>query len=361
MISIQSLWGFLNHCSLTDSENPTASIPTYPLRTFFQNPKRSFFRLSDQGKRIAFMEPVSIDEKPARLNILVQELEGSTPTGPSTLVTQETERDVSQFFWKGDDTIIFEKDFNGDENFHVIAVNVHTGKQIDLTPYEGVRAGIQDDLEDDPDHILVAHNQENPELFNIYRVNIHNGESHLVAKNPGNVVGWETDHEGHVRLAITSDGLNTDLLYRPNETVEFQSIIATDFRTSVSPLFFTSDNQRFYALSNRGRNTLSLVLIDPLKPDLEELVYEVENYDLSGAAYSRLRKVLTAAYYESDKLHFHFFDETSAKRHTRLSEHLAGYEVDIQSATRDEKKFIVAAYNDRTQGSRYVYDETQTP
>src|SRR5690606_32838701 len=212
-------------------------------------------------------------------------------------------------------------------------------------------------LEDDPEHILVAHNQENPELFNIYRINIHTGKSQLVANNPGNVVGWQTDHEGHVRLAITSDGLNTDLLYRANETDDFTSIICTDFRTSVSPLFFTSDNQRFYALSNRHRDTLSLVLVDRSGPEEEALVYEVADDDLGGAGYSRLRKVLTAAYYESDKLRYHFFDELSARRHTKLSERLPGYEINLQSATRDEQKFIVAAHNDQTPGTRYIYDE----
>lgn len=358
MLSSNSLWDFTTKRSLINTEGPAnRSVPIYPLRDFFQNPKRSFFRLSDHGKNMAYMEPIAIGDNPARLNILVQSLNASTPEGAATVITHETERDISQFFWKGDDIIIFEKDFKGDENFHVIAVNVHTGKHIDLTPYEGVRAGIQDDLEDDPDHILVAHNQENAELFNIYKVNVHTGQSELVAKNPGNVVGWQTDHNGNVRLAMTSDGLNTDLLYRASDMDEFSSIIHTDFRTSVSPLFFTSDNQRFYALSNRGRDTLSLVIIDPLNPHVEELIYEVADYDLSGAGYSTLRKVLTAAYYESDKLHYHFFDEVSAKRYERLRELLVGYEVSIQSATRDEQKFIVAAYNDRTLGSRYIYDE----
>src|SRR5699024_3253322 len=35
---------------------------------------------------------------------------------------------------------------------------------------------------------------------------------------------------------------------------------------------------------------------------------------------------------------------------------LPGFEVSFQSSTRDESKFIVAAYNDKTPGSRYIYD-----
>jgi dipeptidyl aminopeptidase/acylaminoacyl peptidase len=41
---------------------------------------------------------------------------------------------------------------------------------------------------------------------------------------------------------------------------------------------------------------------------------------------------------------------------TRLRGRLPGYEVNLQSVTDDEQRFIVAAYNDRTPGARYVYD-----
>ena len=80
-----------------------------------------------------------------------------------------------------------------------------------------MRASIEDDLEDDPDHILISHNQRDPQVFDVYRVNVHTGAGVLVAQNPGNIVGWQTDHAGKVRAAVTSDGLNTTLLYRDNE------------------------------------------------------------------------------------------------------------------------------------------------
>src|SRR5690606_15549025 len=100
----------------------------------------------------------------------------------------------------------------------------------------------------------------------------------------------------------------------------------------------------------------ALVRINPATPEQEEVVFQTEQVDLDGAAYSRLRKVLTAAVYQTDKPAYHFFDEISAKRHERLRQHLRGYEVAYQSSTRNERKFIIPAYNDRTPGSRYIYD-----
>lgn len=328
----------------------------YDIRDFFQNPRRSGFRLSDHGKMIGFMEPAQIDGHPARQNIFVQELKGSEPDGQARRITAESQRDIAEYFWKGDDTVIYAKDVNGDENYHVIAVNVSTGEATDLTPLEGVRAGVQDDLPDDPDHVLVVHNGRNPEVFDVYKVNVRTGRSTLAAQNPGDVLGWSTDHEGRVRLATALSGVDSELRYRDKETEPFRSLIRTDFRTEVSPLFFHADNQRFYALSNRGRDTQALVLIDPRTPDQEERVFELPRHDLMGAGFSRLRKVLTSADYHTDKPGHHFFDPVSKKIYEAIARQLPGYEVAWQDITRDERKFIVASYSDRTPGARYLYD-----
>src|SRR3546814_687481 len=171
---------------------------TYAVQDFFRNPDRGFFRLSDDGAALGFMEPASPQGGPARMNVFVQALQGSQAVGPARRLTHETERDIAQFFWKGSDTVIYEKDFNGDENFHVLAVNAHTGVLTDLTPFPGVRAGIQDDLPDDPDHVLISHNGRNPEVFDVYRANIRTGQITLVAENPGNIVGWQNAHLANV-------------------------------------------------------------------------------------------------------------------------------------------------------------------
>ncbi|OWT66446.1 alpha/beta hydrolase family protein [Candidimonas nitroreducens] len=334
----------------------TEPPPRYPIEDFFRNPERGFFRLSEDGATLAFMEPVSIDGQPTRMNIFVQALEGSRPVGTARRLTSETLRDIGQFFWKGSHTILYAKDFNGDENFHVLAVDVASGAVTDLTPFEGVRAGVEDDLPDDPQHILIGHNGRNPEVFDVYRADIRSGALERVAENPGNIVGWQTDHAGRVRVALASDGLRTTVLYRENESDAFTAIIDTDFRTTVSPMFFDFDDRSLYALSNRGRDLLALVRIDPRAPDAEHTVYSTDSVDLDGASYSRLRKVLTAAAYQTDKPQYHFFDMLSEKRYAQVRALLPGYEVAFQDATRDETKFIVAAYNDRTPGSRYIFD-----
>ena len=47
-----------------------------------------------------------------------------------------------------------------------------------------------------------------------------------------------TDHNGKLRIATTSDGVNTSLLYREKESDDFKPILTTDFKVSVAPLFY---------------------------------------------------------------------------------------------------------------------------
>ena len=330
-----------------------APAPVYPLQDFFRSSPKAFFRLADDGKTLSFMQPTG---EARRRNIFVQALEGGQPQGEPRLLTNETARDIGNYFWKGNRTLLYQKDFGGDENFHVVAVDAVTGKVTDLTPYPGVRAGVADDLPDDPGHVIISHNQRDPKVFDLFRVDVHSGESTLIAENPGDVVGWQTDHQGNVRIAASSEGLNSLLKYRSGATGEFKTIVTTDYKSEVQPLFFTFDDKKFYALSNRGRDKKALVIIDPAKPDDEDVVFQHPEVDLGGAGYSRLRKVLTQADYETAKTGHHFFDAATEALYQRIQAKLPGYEITLQSQTLNEDRFIVAAGNDRTPGARYVYD-----
>jgi len=78
--------------------------------------------LSDDGKTLGFMQPVAQADGTRRLNVFVQPLKGSAPVGEPRKLTSETARDIGTYYWKGSDTILYEKDFGGDENTHVVAV-----------------------------------------------------------------------------------------------------------------------------------------------------------------------------------------------------------------------------------------------
>lgn len=290
------------------------------------------------------------------MNVFVQSLQDGQLVDEPRQLTQETERDVAGYFFKGNEVVLFQKDFGGDENFHVLAVNTQTAAVTDLTPFDQVRAGIEDDLESDADHVLIGHNHRKPEVFDVYRVNVHTGAAERIAENPGNIIGWQTDHTGQLRAAVASDGLMSVVLYRDNEGQNFTPIIETDFRTAVTPAFFDFDNRQLFLYSARGRDKTAFVRIDTAQPEQEEVIFSVDEVDLDGVAFSRKRKLLTMASYQTDKPQLHFFDDMTQALFAQLKKLLPGYEVSLQASNKDESLFVVAAYSDRTPGKRYLFD-----
>jgi dipeptidyl aminopeptidase/acylaminoacyl peptidase len=230
------------------------------------------------------------------------------------------------------------------------------GKDLkDLTPYEKVKAQIVDDLKDHDTDILVSHNKRDAKVFDVYRINGVTGEEKMVAENPGNVIGWGTDHGGRLRIGITQEGVNTSILYRASDGEPFKPILTTSFRESVVPLFFTFDNREFYASSNRGRDKSAIVIINPESAQEEKVLFEHSEVDVDSLAYSRKRKVLTSIIYTTWKAERKFLDKKMEGIFRTLESKLPGYEVGLVSTNKEEDTYIVATSNDRTRGSRYLF------
>ena len=321
--------------------------PLIPMEDFFRNPEKASFNISPNGKHIAYMKPWK-----TRMNVFVMDMN----TKKETRLTSFEERGVYGYAWLTDKRIGYIKDDGGNENMHFYAIDIDASNEIDLTPFENVQARIIDDLEDDPNYIIIGLNKRNPQIHDPYRINVNDGKMEMIAENPGNISGWMTDHDGKLRIAITSDGVNTSILHRASESDKFKSILTTDFKVSVSPLFFTFDNKNLYVASNRGRDKSGIFKFDVNNAEEGELIFEHDEVDVSGLMYSRKRKVITGVSYTVAKSEMVFFDKWRENIQEKLEEKLPGYEVGITSFSKDETKAVVVSYSDKSRGTYYYYD-----
>ena len=322
-------------------------VPLIALEDFFRKPEKTKFTISPDGKHLAWLAPWN-----SRLNIHVQTI-GQQQVNR---VTEVSDRDIADYFWKGKDTLIFSRDNGGDENFHLFSVAREGGQVRDLTPFPSVRVEVIDDLEEIPDQMLIAINKRDASVFDVYRLDIHSGELELVAENPGNITYWLTDHAGKVRIAGISDGLKTVLLYRETEQDEFQPILETDFRNDLTPKAFTFDNKNLLALSNLGRDKKALVEFDPKSAQEIKVLFENSKADVSGLLVSKHREIIEGAVYITDKVKFAFFDDAREQRQSFLESQFPGAEVFAWDHSKDESRFLVKVSSDRNSGSAYLYD-----
>jgi dipeptidyl aminopeptidase/acylaminoacyl peptidase len=318
-----------------------------PLRDFFKNPQKAYFQISPDGNYISFTQPYQ-----NRMNIHVQK----RGTQDDKRITSVTDRDIWSYFWKGNDRLLFVKDFGGDENYHLFAVDREGQKMTDLTPFDSVQVRVIDDLIDHPTDVIIGMNKRNRELFDAYRLNTATAELNLIAENPGNITNWLTDHDGNIRVAQTTDGVNTSLLYRKGLQDTFSVVLTTSFKETFDPVFFTFDNQNLYALSNLGRDKIAAVRYNPASGQELEVMYQNSEVDVAGMDYSRKRKVLTEVPYVTWKRQRKYLDKQIEELYNRLEQKLPGYEVYLTFHNKNENIFVVRTISDRTLGSYYLYE-----
>ena len=159
-----------------------------------------------------------------------------------------------------------------------------------------------------------------------------------------------------MRAAGATDGVNKTLLYRETEAEPFKPLLTTNFREAVDIVGWTPDSKLMYVASNRGRDKAALFEFDPKTAKEGKLIYENPNVDVDSLGWSRARKVITQTMVNFEKAEPVFFDKESERVYKALKAKLPGYQIGVQSMTKDENLLIVAASNDRTPGTRYVYD-----
>lgn len=320
-----------------------------PLRDFFKNPDSTNYQISPDGKWISYLKPFE-----RRMNIHIKE---NKDGAQETRLTSSTDRDIVNYMWKGNGHIIYTRDFAGDENFHVFTVDIQAKTEKDITNFPNTRTEIVDALENvKDDELIISHNMRDKKVFDVYRLNIKTGKLTLLAQNPGSITGWITDHAGRLRIAIESEGVNYNILYRDSETQKFSKILSYPFKDSFQPLFFTFDNRNLYAASNLNRDKESLVEFDLKSKKENRIIYQHPEVDVSSLNYSKKRKVLTSARFVTWKTTTQFFDPVMEGIYNKVAEKLIGKEVRFVSNTKNEDLFIIRSLSDKSLGAFYLYD-----
>ena len=319
-----------------------------PLEDFFRNPQTNNYQISPDGKYISFTKSYK-----NRLNIFVR----ARGSNDARRVTSVTDRDILTYTWKGNNYIVYAKDFGGDENYHLFRVDRQGKSYKDLTPFTGVRAEIIDELPDNDIEMIIGLNNRSLEFFDAYKLDIEAGKLELITQNPGNITEWITDHNGKVRAAIAADELNNSLLYRETQELPFKTVITVNFRDSIEPLFFTFDNNNLYCLSNLSRDKMAAVILNPKDGQETEVIFEHPQVDIGGLGYSRRRKVLTEIYYTTWKTERKILDGQIQDIFIFLESLLPDKEIFLAGNNRQEDTFIVRTTADRSPGAYYLYEK----
>jgi dipeptidyl aminopeptidase/acylaminoacyl peptidase len=343
--------GFLVSGSLALAADDT---PLIPRAKFFGNPEKARARISHDGKRLAYIAPVE-----GVLNVWV-----STDDNPKNAkaITFDKHRGVTNYMWAyTNQHILYTQDKNGDEDNHVYAIDLESGKITDLTPIEKIAAQIEGFSEDFPEEILVGINDRGERHYHdVYRINIKTGERTMIQENPG-LAGFLIDDEYRVRFGMTFSPTGGQVYVQKVEDAKkpedawkpYLEIGLTDAMTT-SPAGFNKEGDKLYFIDSRNRNTAALKLID-IKTGKEELLAEDARADISGAIAHPTKKTVQAVSYTFTRTQWKILDPEIQPDFDYLKT-VADGELQITGRTLDDKRWTVAYIMDNGPVKFYIYD-----
>ena len=259
-------------------------VDLIPREVLFGNPERVNPQISPDATRLAWIAP-----RDGVLNVWVTPISGTGEGGvdwdAAQVVTDDTDRGIRAFAWARDARhLLYIQDTGGDENWRLYDVDLQTGAKRDLTPYDGIQARIIATKKSHRDEILVGMNRDNPQLHDVYRLDLKTGELTKLIENPG-YAGWLADEDMVVRGAIAPrpDG-GYDMLVRDDAGSDWRTLVSipADDAPASSVLAFSGDGKSLLAVSSLGVNTGRLVRID-LESGDAQVLFEDPDVDVEGA------------------------------------------------------------------------------
>jgi dipeptidyl aminopeptidase/acylaminoacyl peptidase len=266
-------------------------VELIPRSVLFGNPERTSPRISPDGRLLAWIAP-----RDGVLNVWVAPIASSSERSISDhsasgvdwtaarAVTEDTDRGIRTFAWAKDGVhLLYVQDVGGDENWRLYDVDLGTDARRDLTPFEKIHAMIIGTSKRLPTEVLVGINADNPQLHDVYRLDLVTGSLVKEIENPG-YAGWLADEDLVVRCAIAPlpDG-SFDVLVRDSLEEEFRKLltIPAEDATSTDVVSFSGDGRSLLMVSAAGSNTGRLTRID-LASDAETVLAEDPEADVAG-------------------------------------------------------------------------------
>ncbi|MFC3079160.1 S9 family peptidase [Phenylobacterium terrae] len=316
---------------------------------FFGNPEKIGGQISPDGKWLSWIAP-----RDGVRNVWVAPVNDPSAAKP---MTAEKSRPIAGYWWSPDSKqILFITDKGGDENFLLYGVDVASGVQKTLTPFEKTRAQIVGRSRLVKDRILVGLNNRDPRWHDVHSLDLATGKLTPVLQNDG-FASFSVDQQLNIRTAIKSrpDGgmdlykvENGKVAAAPYETIPFEDTETTQ------PTSFTPDGKTRYWMDSRGRDTAALIAED-VATGKKTLIAENAKSDIGGALVDHETGKVLAYAFNYFKTEWTPTDPAVKADLDFLMSQLKG-ELSIASRTDDDALWIVGVDPVTSPSAAYLYD-----
>ncbi len=329
----------------------------YKVEDYFSRPKASSFQLSPDGKYMSYREK---EEGSTKRHVYVKEIS----TGKVTPVIEEKEELIRSYFWKNNERLLYMMDQGGNEQYHIHAVNIDGTNNVDLTPYEGVQAGILNILKDQKDFVIVMMNKNNRQVFEPYKLNIVTGEIEQLYENDdiaNPIQGYDFDKDGNLRgYTRLVNGVESEQWYKDLTTGEFKLVKQMKWYDTFGIVGFnyaSNNPDEAYVVTNLDSDKARIVLYDFKKNAIVKEIFSNPDYDVASMSRSRKRNYEIDYFaYNGEKYVIMPVSDFFKSFTKQMEKEFPGKEFYVVDADDDENTFLIVVQSDKLYGTYYQYD-----
>ncbi len=329
-------------------KNTIGDYQRIPVEDFFEKPDKSSFKLSPDGKRIAY---IGLDEHCR--NIFILDLDDADS---SKQLTYQNQMNVQYFFWANNDSLVYSNSQSSDDSIRLYTIDIHTEASSLLMKPVDTKLRWVSPAKSIDGYLYAMMNIRDSSVFDLYRVPLDGSGPRLIEQNSEGFMSWYASFDGKVRMAMSSDSVQETLWYREEEDQDYQKVLQSDSSSKIIHLGPVKNKKsQIYALSNLGRDKLALVTLDLNTGNEIKIMYADPNNDINWEGYSFGKKsvLYSSVFDEKKKTVIH--DADLRKIYERIRNNFKGYTIDIVDVDSLFNTVIFKTYTDTNPGSIYYY------
>jgi dipeptidyl aminopeptidase/acylaminoacyl peptidase len=326
-------------------------VPLIPREALYGNPSRSGGQISPDGAWLAWMAPHE--------GVMNVWLAPTADPAKARLMTHSDDRPIPTFFFAPDSrSLLYIQDKAGDENYLLYQVNIETGAERCLTPFENTRARVIGASRAIKDKVLIGLNNRDARFHDVHRLDLNSGALEPVLENDS-YAGFLADDTLTLRFAIRQNAAGGTDMFEiadgeiaeiPRESTSLEDALTT------GAAGYTADGRTLYWYDSRGRNTAALFAEDTQTGE-KRLIAEDAKADIGGTMRHPVSGVVEAYSVNYLKTEWNALDPAIKASLDWLKERLPG-EFSVQSRTEDDTKWIVGNDPLIAPARAYLYDRT---
>jgi dipeptidyl aminopeptidase/acylaminoacyl peptidase len=312
-----------------------AEFPLIPREALIGNATRQAGQISPDGVWLAWMAPHE--------GVMNVWLAPAADPANARLMTRSADRPIPAFFFAPDSLgLLYIQDKAGDENYLLYHVDLASGEERCLTPFENTRAQVNGLSRKIRDKILVALNNRDPRHFDVHLLDLTTGELTLVMQNDEGFVGYLPDDDLRLRFAVKQNAEGgSDMFPIEDGKVAAEPSESTGLEDSLTTHVagFTSDGETLYWYDSRGRNTAALLAQDMATGE-KRLIAENAKADIGGTLRHPLTRQIEAYSVNYLKTEWVALDPHVGSSLDWLKSQLAG-EFHVMGRTDDDSRWVI--------------------